>query len=222
MKILKERKKIREAKKLAKYFGLTYISRVLDLEEKTHKNIDFPNRCYMKKNRFLCFYPPNDGKHTHKANWYCTCNDHIVKVIDNQEAFANITNLNEILRQMVNIYIRYVDNEKVSINPFGFAISLEDEVTADYVGKAKLVVTADSVILADVKNKVYCINEFLDRFMGFNFGIVISNDILLEDKLNHLNDLVIRRNIRDYHGEGYEVICTEKIKQYELRTGLYI
>ena len=221
MRILEERKKIRAAKKLAKHFGLSYINRVLDSEEKNHKKIDFSNRCYMKKNRYICFYPPNDGKHKCKADWYCTCNDHIVKVMDNQEAFANITNLNEILRQMVNIYVRYIDNEKVSINPYGFAISLEDEVTSNYVGKAKLVVTSDSIIL-DTENKAHYLNEFLDRFIGFNFGIVISNDSLLENKLNHLNDLVIQRSMREYHGEGYEVICTEKIKQYELRTGVYI
>lgn len=60
--------------------------------------------------------------------------------MDNQSSFKNITNLSEILLQMVRLYAKYID-ENVFIGSFGFAIKLDEEVRPDYVGRATLVMT---------------------------------------------------------------------------------
>ena len=102
-------------------------------------------------------------------------------------------------------------------------MKLEDEVCPDYVGKAKLVLAKEAILNHKVKPeekddaKRYCINYFLDHFIGWNFGVVVKNNSELEKALLELNELAIRKGLREYAGRGFEVWQSEDVMPYKLK-----
>lgn len=150
------------------------------------------------------FYPPNDGEPTKPVNFYV---DHNL-VLRNTNAFQEIENLDELLLKMVEIIDKAYD-KKISINPYGFMLHLEDKLEKDYKGKATLVMTNNSFSKNDLKHRKYFINRFLDHFIGWNFGVSVNRNEKLKEALINLNNKVINSGLREDAGPGFEVYGTE-------------
>ena len=163
---------------------------------------------YEIKNNLIPFYPPNEVVAT-EPMFFCKDGNN---VLNNDSAFRNITNLDEILLKMISIYDKSLDTGDI-IDPYCFMLELKDKIKSDYIGRADLVIT-DKTIVDDVEDKdsarKYYINKFLDHFMGFNFGVIINNNSEVRDALHKLNDRVIDSNMREYAGKGVGVLGTDK------------
>ncbi len=190
---------------------------------------DFYERILAKDNKYIRFYPCNDGyTYSLKKQWF---GKFIIKektirylmIIDSEKAFSNITNLKEILMQMIQIYWDCIDKD-VFLDPYEFGLMLEDEPVEDYVGPARLVLTADTIknrkIEVDEKEHArrYYLNRFLDSFMSWNFGAIIEQDLELQVRLNQLNELAILKGIRKQRVHSGELEFNEYVKRYKLKT----
>ena len=177
---------------------------------------------YAVKGKYILFHPSNDGKPMCPFEWYFMFDGKEQMIMDNQSAFKNITNLSDILLQMTRLYSRYIDDD-VIIEPYGFALKLEDEVCPDYIGKASLIITDSTIVDHKVKKdefidaKKHFINAFLDQFIGWNFGVIVRKDKKLEKELLELNKLVISKDLKVYTGFGIDIWCTEDVQQYKFR-----
>lgn len=142
--------------------------------------------------------------------------------MDNQSSFKGITNLGDIILQMVRLYAKYID-DNVFIASAGFAIKLDDEVSPDYVGRASLVLTDDAIRNNKVRPeqvteaKKYFINDFLDHYIGWNFGVAVKSNSQLEKELLEFNNLVISKGLREDAGPGFEVWCSDDVQHYKLK-----
>lgn len=178
------------------------------------------NGFYAKNGMYILLHPANDGEFTEPFSWYAGNGDFI---IDNQHSFKNITNLSDILLQMINLYTKYID-EDVFIESLGFAVKLDDKVFPNYKGKASLALTKSSICNSKIKPeerieaKKRFINDFLDYFIGLNFGVVIKEHPDLEAELIKFNELVISKGLREHirhdYDENYE---SEDVVPYELK-----
>ena len=126
------------AKVIATENGIDYISSVT--EKKYNSGEQYANQFYAENGCYILLHPANDGMPTCPFEWYGEFDGEPKMLMDNQSSFKNITNLSEILLQMVRLYAKYID-EDVFIGSFGFAIKLDEEVRPDYVGRATLVMT---------------------------------------------------------------------------------
>ena len=151
------------------------------------------------------------------------CDDKRIKeVINNQTAFKNITNLNEILFKMISLYERCLDDDIV-IDSMSFALKLTDNVCPNYKGRAELVMTEDAICTNLIEDgnveeaKICYINVFLDHFIGWNFGKVIKDSPRLEKKLIEFNNRVIEKGWRFDAGPGFRVWCSEDVVHYDLK-----
>lgn len=192
---------------------------------------DFFERIVAKDNKYIRFYPYNDGfTHSLKKQWFgkfiIKGEEWIVRylmIIDSKKAFNNITNLKEILMQMIQLYWDNLDND-IFMDPYEFGLMLEDEPVEGYVGRARLVITADTIknrkIEVDEKDhaRQYYLNRFLDCFMSWNFGAIIEQDIELQERLNQLNELAIVKGIREHRPNSGELEFNNYIKKYNLKT----
>ncbi len=183
----------------------------------------FINQYYLFGGRYLLFHPANDGNPTCPFEWYMACDDvRIREVLNNQTAFDSITNLAEILYKMISLYERTIDDDIV-LDSMTFALKLTDDVCPNYNGRAQLVLTEDTVCTTSIHEgkmkeaKAYFISEFLDHFIGWNFGKVVKDNPRLEKKLLEFNDLVIKKDLRVDPGPGFEVWHSDKVVHYDLR-----
>lgn len=208
------------SKWLAKDVELEYVDKVIVTYP--HERFNYLNQFHMANNCYLLFYPLNDGKNICPFEWYMRFYGKEIKVIDNENSFVQITNLSEILCQIVDIYIKYIDDPDVVISSYDFALKLEEPVTSNYKGRASLVITEGVFKKAKtpeqtLKIKKFFLNEFLDRFIGWNFGLAVAKNLDLAEKLEQLNYLVILKELRKNLGSGLEVITSETVQPYELR-----
>lgn len=192
---------------------------------------DFCERIIAKDNKYIRFYPYNDGyTYSRKKQWFgkfiIKGDEWIVRylmIMDSKKAFSNITNLKEILMQMIELYWDSVDTD-VFMDPYEFGLMLEDEPAEGYVGRARLVITADTIknrkIEVDEKEhaRQYYLNRFLDSFMGWNFGAIIEQDVELQVRLNQLNELAILKGIRKPRFHSGELEFNDYVKRYKLKT----
>lgn len=207
------------AKKVAEENGIDYIS---DAKGRKFSSKDcMVNQIYAGKGKYILLTPPNDGMPTCPIEWYGKFEGKTEKIMDNQSSFKNITNLNEIILQMIKLYEKYID-EDMFIASAGFAIKLEDEVCQNYCGRASFVLTKDAIRNNKVKTeevleaKKYFLNDFLDHFIGWNFGVVITGNPELEEELKKFNELVIKKGLRRYAGTGFNVWISDDVQHYEL------
>lgn len=208
------------AKQLATDNGIEYISdaRGKRMNSKNEK----VNRFYARKGKYLLLHPANDGLPTCPFEWWGTFDGKPKMLLHNQHSFKNITNLAEIILQMIQLYSKYIDDD-IFIAWAGFAIRLDDELHPDYHGKATLVLTQDSIRNDKVKPKEiieakkYFINDFLDHYIGWNFGVVVTSNAELEKALIDFNNLVIEKGLREYAGTGFDVWNSEDVKHYYLK-----
>ena len=208
------------AKKVATENGIEYIPKAYG--KKIHSNAKFVNQIYAKKGNFILLHPANDGMPTCPIEWYGKFDGKSKMIMDNQAAFNCITNLSDILLQMVRLYSKYIDYN-VFISSAGFAIRLDDEVYPNYIGKASFVLTHDAIQNNKVKPsqvieaKKHFLNDFLDHFIGWNFGMAVKNNPQLEKELLEFNNLVISKGLREDAGPGFEVWCSNDVQHYVLK-----
>ena len=208
------------AKDIATENGIDYIPSVT--EKKYNSGEQYANQFYAENGCYILLHPANDGMPTCPFEWYGEFDGEPKMLMDNQSSFKNITNLSEILLQMVRLYAKYID-EDVFIGSFGFAIKLNEEVKPDYVGRATLAMTDFAIQNKRVKLKQvvdakrYCINEFLDHFIGWNFGVAVKSNSQLEKELLEFNSLVISKGLRKDAGPGFEVWCSDDVEHYDLK-----
>ena len=145
------------------------------------------------------------------------------EILSNEDCFKGITNLGEILGQMIDLYANNLDNE-VFISSAGFAIKLEDEVEMPYLGRAKLVLTNKSILNRDVgfseeekfEAKKKCINTFLGIYLKPNFGVIFENNKELNEKLRRFNLEVVKRGLRDRSITTTAYRCNQYIQNVAL------
>lgn len=190
------------------------------------ENDEGVERIVARENKYIKFYPFNDGyNYSPKKEWFGKFEKdgavYYAKIMDTKKAFKCITNLKEILMQMIQIYCDNMKND-VFIDPYEFALMLEDKPKEGYVGRAKLVITADTIknknVEVDEKEKMkkYYLNRLLDCFLGWNFGAVIGENTDLMVKVMLLNNWVIAKGLRERR-YGTKLYFDDYIQKYKLR-----
>ena len=186
------------------------IANILNLELNLYKlkkiKKEYTNAYEISENNLIYFYPLNDGRSTFAFEFYKDGQ----LIIDNDREYSQISNLDDIILQMVRIYNKSLDYG-IILDPYYFMLKLTDEPCANYHGNGSLVITEESIknyILTEEefnKAKKYYINHFLDHFIGWNFGVSVNRNEVLKKELEELNNKVIDNGIREYAGAGYEV-----------------
>lgn len=168
------------------------------------------NRYSMGENNMIFLYPVNDGMSTCPFEFYKNGN----LIIHNQNVYSEITNLDEIILQMVRIYEKAID-AGIVIDPYYFMLKLSDKIKKNYRGNAKLVITEKAVRNQKLNEEnyeeamKYFLNRFLDHFIGWNFGVSVNRNETLRNELEKLNNKVIDKGLRQYIYWGFEVRGTE-------------
>ena len=155
------------AKKVATENGIEYISKATG--KKLHSNEKYANQVYAVKGKFILLHPANDGMPTCPIEWYGKFDGKAKMIMDNQSSFKGITNLSDIILQMVRLYAKYIDDD-MFIASAGFAIRLDDEVCPNYTGKASFVLTDDAIRNNKVKP-----DQVIEakKYFFFNFNRII-------------------------------------------------
>ena len=184
-----------------------------DLKKQKKENVN----AFDISSNLVFFYPLNDGEPTCTFSFY----ENEKLVLDNRSEYSQISNLDEIIRQMVKLYNQALDS-RIVLDPYYFMLELKDDICEDYHGKVELVITEKAIrnqklneTNFDEANKYY-INHFLDHFIGWNFGLSVNRNEALKKELEELNNKVIDMGIREYAGSGLEVYGYE----YEAYNGL--
>ena len=188
------------SKQIALENGIEYI------EDAKSTRLDTSNKYvhhfYSKDGKYILLDPSKTEIPTVPIEWYFDFDGELKMIMDNQSSFKNISNLDKIISQIIKLYTKYID-EDVFISPESFAIKLENEVCPNYHGKAKLVLTKDS-IRNDTINpnylieaKKYFLNTFLDHFFEWNFKELIESNLKLKKEFVNFNNLMVRKGLRE-------------------------
>ena len=176
------------------------------------------NRFSMANNDMIYLYPVTDG--------FPTCPFEFYKgtklILNNQKVYSEITNLDEIILQIVRIFNKSLD-EGIVLDPYYFMLRLDDEIKPCYKGSATLVITEKTIRNQKLNKKnfdeanKYFINKFLDRFIGWNFGVSVNKNETLKKELEELNEKVIDMGLREYAGPGLNVYGVDSEAQNGLQ-----
>lgn len=218
LKTIFNHNELKQVKSIADSLNLKFSFHDLKRLKKEHVN------AFEISNNLVYFYPLNDGMPTCSFKFYK--NGELV--IDNDKEYSQISNLDEILLQMVRIFNQSLDN-KIVLDPYYFMLELTDETCKDYKGNVSLVITEKAIRNQKLNDQnfdeatKYFINHFLDHFIGWNFGLSISRNEDLKRELEELNEKVIDMGIREWAGSGFEVYGVEDevydgLQHYKLPT----
>ncbi len=213
-----QQQKLEQVKKIADSLNLKYNLHNLKKIKKEYVN------AFEISNNLVYFYPLNDGMPTCGFEFYK--NGELV--IDNDKEYSQVSNLDEILLQMVRIFNQTLDN-RIVLDPYYFMLELIDEPCKDYHGNGNLVITEKAIRNQKLNEEnfdeatKYFINHFLDHFVGWNFGVSVNRNEVLKRELEELNDKVIDMGIREWAGPGFEVYGVEDevydgLQHYKLPT----
>ena len=194
------------------------------MEEVTNTESSKINKYFAYQNRYVMFCPPNSDIVNKPVSFYGKFGTKIEKLMDNQSAYKNITNLSSILMEMVRLYEKHIDDNTI-IAPYRFLLRLKDEVIKpNYIGKADLVMEDNTLFnqaveASDIPSaKKFFINQFIDHFLGLNFGVVIREDLKLEKNLLKFNKMIISKGLREFAGLGIRVLKSDAVQQYDFKT----
>lgn len=208
--------------KIVNYIGLEYSRH--NLEKLSPKKAwNEANRFIIDKNKLIYFYAPNDGMTTCPYEFYCQGK----LIVDNKDAYYQITNLDDIILQMVRLFNKCLD-VGIILDAYYFMLRLEDEIKEDYCGKATLVIT-EKAIRNQFINKdnfeeaaKYYINRFFDHFIVWNFGLSVKRNSILQNELEALNTKVNTIKIREWAGPGFDIWCSGNVQHYEYSDGRFL
>ncbi|MBO4245707.1 MAG: hypothetical protein J5892_03085 [Bacilli bacterium] len=168
------------------------------------------SEAYEITDNMIFFRPFNDGKRNEVRSFYKGGKF----IINNESSFSQISNLDDIILEMVRLYNKALDRNIV-LNPYYFMLELTDNIDENYQGKAKLVITELAICNQNIPSrdvdrmKKHYVNKFLDLFIGWNFGLSINRNEELRKALEELNDRVIDMGIREWAGTMESVKCDE-------------
>lgn len=167
-------------------------------------------------NRFLVrddaifFYPPNDGMSTCPFEFYKNGE----RIITNQRAFEEISNLDYVILEMVRVFDKALDNGIV-LDPYAFILRLDNTSDNNKFTAKALSITESTVWNHKLTSENFdiaashFINKFLDHFIGWNFGVSVNRNDELMDELGKLNEKVIDMGMREFAGRGCEVFGSD-------------
>ncbi|MFC1722748.1 hypothetical protein ACFL0V_01285 [Nanoarchaeota archaeon] len=154
--------------------------------------------------------PHNNGMPACPFVWYRK-NGEYTEIIHNQHDFTQVQDLPGILEGTADVMTESYGRKKPVDSFSNFGIRLTDEVQPDYAGRGKLVLIIGPFLSAKAKAEpeaasIYFANEYLDKFVGWNFGDVVRVNQPLEEKLLGLNERLIADGVRPKrHPTGFEV-----------------
>ena len=195
-----QQQEFEQVKEIADSLNLKF--NLYDLKKINKENVN----AFEISNNLVYFYPLNDGMSTCGFEFY----KNGVLIIDNDKEYSQISNLDEIILQMVRIFNQSLDN-RIVLDPYYFMLELIDEPCKDYHGNANLVITEKAIRNQKLNKKnfdeanKYFINLFLDHFIGWNFGLSVNRNEDLKRELEELNEKVIDMGIREWAGSGFDV-----------------
>ena len=204
LKTIFNHNELEQVKSIADSLNLKFSFHDLKRLKKEHVN------AFEISNNLVYFYPLNDGMPTCGFEFYK--NGELV--IDNDKEYSQISNLDEILLQMVRTFNQSLDN-KIVLDPYYFMLELTDEPCKDYKGNVSLVITEKAIRNEKLNDNnfdeatKYFINHFLDHFIGWNFGLSVNRSEDLKKELEELNEKVIDMGIREWAGSGFKVYGVE-------------
>ncbi len=123
--------------------------------------------------------PHNSGMPTCPFVWYQNNDGQNVEIINNQDDFTQLQNLPDILNTITDVMVESY-NRKQAVVPFSnFGIQLTDEIKPNYTGNGNLVLITGNYLSPKAKKEsegatTHFANDFLDRFIGWNFGDVVK------------------------------------------------
>ncbi len=183
----------------------------LDLELVKHDLVkisngkSFVNSFSVGEDNNIYFFPPNSGMPICPFEFYKGSK----YIISNKKGFFEIKNLDDILIQMVRLFDRGLD-EGLVFDPYYFMLRLDE-------GKNATLLITDKAIRNHKLNEdnfleatKHFINDFLDHFMGWNFGVSINRNETLKEELEVLNNKVIDLGLRKWAGSGIDVFGNDK------------
>ena len=195
-----QKQNFEQEEKIADYLNLKFALHNLKKIKTDNTN------AFELSNNLIYFYPLNDGMPRYGFKFFK--NDKLI--IDNNKQYSELSNLDDIVLQMVRTFDIALDN-KIILNPFNFMLELTDEIREDYHGNANLVITEKAIRNQKINEEdfddatKYFINRFLDHFIGWNFGVSVNRNEVLKNELEKLNEKVIDMGIREWAGPGFEV-----------------
>lgn len=181
------------------YYRIERIDKGIMLEQPDRERDNF----VLYKNRYLPFRPRINGETlTHCAYSIKTDAGH-KEILNNQLAFNQIKNIDEILIKMTRIMNASIDAPTVIVPEIGFALKLTDELKPNYNGAARLVAIDDidpEQVFKDPEQlerfKISCENSFLDKFIGLNYGANVRRNRALRRELHRYEDKLIKKGRR--------------------------
>ena len=200
IKIIFSRNELKQVKDIAESLNIKF--NTYNLKKISKDNVN----AFEISDNLVYLYPSNDGMPTCEFEFYQNGN----LIIDNESEYSQITNLDDIILQMVRLYNQALD-KKIVLDPYCFMLELTEKVEKDYHGNANLVITDMAIknqkLNEENFNKAnkYFINHFLDHFIGWNFGVSINRNELLKQELEELNERVIDMGLREFAGFGIRV-----------------
>lgn len=182
------------AKKFASMKKIQYVSNinVQDLIESSDSK-----KVIAEKKEYVLFEPlySSNGK-LNNLEWYGEFVEGrssaiYARILTNKDSFSCITNLEDILMQLIELYEDSLD-EDWFINPYGFALELKGNISPEYNGNAGLIITDKAIINERVEYdkklfyKKKMLSEFLEDFMSVNFMKAVTDNPRLKIALDNL------------------------------------
>lgn len=165
---------------------------------------------------FIPYNPPVNGYDDWDYKYYSKYNlqDEVISTIN----FAKITNMDDILLQMTKIMDASLGSHIALDTLNGFYLKLVDPIEPNYKGRAELVMV-DNNLPKDIRPMRLVqyreANIFLDRFIGWNFGINVNRNEKLKKELNNLSVKLIKKGKReDLRMGAYNFVIDGKVEHY--------
>lgn len=143
------------------------------------------------ENPAVLWLPHNDEVGTFPNNYYSQGQ----LIITNSNDFTEVKNISELLHQVTDTMVEGYESKVPIFSTENFGIKLVDKLTKNYSGNGELIyfmLNLDIRALSEAKRATnFCTNQFLDVFMGWNYGDLIRSDSKLEEKLQSLNSKLL-------------------------------
>lgn len=191
------------AESIAKQYNMEYLPKIGD----NLNYIGLTGEMYytVKSKQYIEFLPINTITGTQNIIWKDSFDKQDKQspyeaIITNLKNFDEIENLSEILKEMIKIYKDSIEKD-IFLSCYNFLLKFDQNPSINYTGTAKLVITDETLLNSkiDYNQKTQfrkeCISDFINCFIGYNFGEIIRKDKELANKINELYSLAKEKNL---------------------------
>lgn len=180
------------AKELALTLGIDYIKDAKGKELNSKE--EGVNKVYARKGKYILLTPESEER----TKWYTKINGKTELIIDNQLLCKSITNFDEILLQMIDLYTKYID-EDIFFYAKGFAIKLDGKICPDYHGTASIVFTQNTIQNDKVVEweRIRVRKYLIESFFCFIacFEMVVESNKKLKNALKDFYELLVEKDL---------------------------